>query len=119
LFGSCFGQEASTVKVGMSPAVATLGSANAMAAIRMEKACKIFASARLRPARSCHGAMATSLFWLAACGLLPLERGQSIAGRRSSQSGRRAEAHQRSRLVVVELAGLGPVRRAHRHDEFG
>ncbi|MHC2493586.1 hypothetical protein ACVI8K_000502 [Bradyrhizobium barranii subsp. barranii] len=34
----CFGQEASTAKVGTSPAVAVPGSTNAMAAIRMEKA---------------------------------------------------------------------------------
>src|SRR5258705_11689514 len=32
---------------------------------------------------------------------------------------RYAKTHQASRLVIIELAGLGPVRRAHRHDEFG
>src|SRR6266576_231082 len=32
---------------------------------------------------------------------------------------RTAKTPQASRLVIIELAGLGPVRRAHRHDEFG
>ena len=28
------------------------------------------------------------------------------------------KAHQRVSPVIIELAGLGPLRRAHRHDEF-
>src|SRR3954447_6765496 len=48
-----------------------------------------------------------------------LSAGPTIVGEGLSRSGRRAEAHQAASPVVVELAGLAPVRRAHRDDEFG
>ena len=43
----------------------------------------------------------------------------SLLAMTGESSRRRMKTHQRAGLVVVQLAGLGPVRRAHRHDEFG
>jgi hypothetical protein len=60
LLGSCFGQEASTAKVGISAALAGPGDPKAIAAISMVKARGTFASARLTSTRSCHGATAIS-----------------------------------------------------------
>src|SRR3954454_16882936 len=88
LFGNGFGQDASTAKVGTSPAVAAPGSANATAAIRTERTRETFASARVEPARFRHGAMATSLFWPAACCRLSAGS-QSRGGRQVNQAGER------------------------------
>src|SRR3974377_180233 len=50
----------------------------------------------------------------------PRNDGKDLAmTERVAQSCRCAKAHQRARRVVIELAGLAPLRRTHRHDEFG
>jgi hypothetical protein len=75
LFGNGFGQDASTAKVGISPASAARGSAvvpiSAAAAMQMEMVLERLATARFECPRFCIGVMASSVFL--ACGFSRLE----------------------------------------------
>src|SRR5450432_4287230 len=86
LFGSGFGQDASTANFGTSPARAALGIAAtpiSMAAVMLAKIVRTrFFTAGIERARFCIGMMAASLDFLG--GFFPLGR-QSIAGKGRSQ----------------------------------
>src|SRR4051812_2116378 len=111
LFGSGFGQLASTAKVGTSPAPAGCENASAPAS----------AAAAIKAVilRFGIGAMATLPKFLLR--IFPLRRGVNSAGMRVSIGealGGRVKTEQTPGLVIVKFAGFRPVRAAHGQDEF-